>query len=75
MGLRWGMKARADELLRAVLSLPIEERAAIAARLLVSLEEAPDDPALAWFDPAVAEIDAMANASPRRGRGDDPGRS
>lgn len=65
------MKARADELLRAVLSLPIEERAAVAARLLASLEEAPDDPALAWFDPAVAQIDPMAHASSRRERDDD----
>jgi hypothetical protein len=68
------MKARADELLRAVLSLPIEERAAIAARLLASLEEAPDDPALAWFDPAVVEADAVANASSRREGDDEPGR-
>lgn len=65
------MKARADELLRAVLSLPIEERAAIAARLLASLEEAPDDPALAWFDPAVAGIDMVGHASSRGERDDD----
>ena len=65
------MKARADELLRAVLSLPIEERAALAARLLASLEEAPDDPALAWFDPALAGLDAIASASSRAERDED----
>ncbi len=59
------MKARADELLRAVLSLPIEDRAAIVAELLASLEESPDDPALSWFRPAAVEHPPRINgASP-----------
>lgn len=68
------MKARADELLRAVLSLPIEERAAVAARLLASLEEAPDDPALAWFDPALADVGSPTNHSSRQASEDTPRR-
>jgi len=40
------MTSRAQELLREVLALPVEERADVAAELLASLDEAPaEDPA------------------------------
>jgi hypothetical protein len=53
------MTARAQDLLRDALALPPEERADLAAELLVSLEGAADDPAeveAAW----AAELERRA---------------
>ena len=54
------MSSRAQELLREALTLPVEERADVAAELLASLDETlPDDPAeveAAW----VREIERRA---------------
>ena len=55
------MSSRAQELLREALTLPIEERADVAAELLASLDEAPPD------DPAEVEA-AWAREIERRAR-------
>ncbi len=55
------MSSRAQELLREALTLPIEERADVAAELLASLDEAPPD------DPAEVEA-AWAHEIERRAR-------
>jgi hypothetical protein len=55
------MTARARKLLREALALPVDERAAVAAGLLASLEDVSEDPpevAAAW----AAEIERRALA-------------
>jgi putative addiction module component (TIGR02574 family) len=55
------MTSRAQDLLREVLNLPVEERADVAAELLASLDTAPPD------DPAEVEA-AWAREIERRAR-------
>jgi putative addiction module component (TIGR02574 family) len=55
------MTSRAQELLREALTLPVEERADVAAELLASLEESPAD------DPVEVEA-AWAREIERRAR-------
>jgi len=51
------MTARAEQILRDALQLPVEERADVAAELLASLDEpADDDVEVAW----AAEIERRA---------------
>jgi hypothetical protein len=53
------MTSRAEDLLREALTLPDDERADLAAELLASLGESPEDPAVvlaAW----TAEIERRA---------------
>jgi putative addiction module component (TIGR02574 family) len=55
------MTSRAQQLLREALTLPVEERADVAAELLASLDEAPPE------DPAEVEA-AWAREIERRAR-------
>jgi putative addiction module component (TIGR02574 family) len=55
------MTSRAQELLREVLALPLDERADVAAELLASLDESPAE------DPAEVEA-AWAREIERRAR-------
>jgi putative addiction module component (TIGR02574 family) len=54
------MTERAEALLRAALTLPVDERADVAAELLASLDDASEDPA--------AVQSAWAKEIERRGR-------
>ena len=54
------MTSRAQQLLREALTLPVEERADVAAELLASLDEAPADNAAAVEAAWAHEIERRA---------------
>jgi putative addiction module component (TIGR02574 family) len=53
---------KAEELLREALSLPVGQRAELAAELLASLDEAEDDPEIVeaeWAEEIRRRVDAL----------------
>ncbi len=56
------MTTKAEELLREALSLPVGQRAELAAELLASLDEAEDDPEIVeaeWAEEIRRRVDAL----------------